>query len=133
MMSEPHFQPDPRLPGFGLGFFRVDLGGHLVIEHRGVLPGFDSQIFLAPHDGLAVLAFTRSKQATPWLPVETEELLGSLVGALAAVIRTDVAHHPESWKELCGGTGRVHSARACRPGQWPVPAPRCSCVVAGRC
>ncbi len=103
MMVEPHFQPDPRLPGFGLGFFRVDLGGHLAIEHQGVLPGFNSQIFLAPNDGLGVLAFTNgSRQAMSWLPIETEELLGSLIGAPAAVIRTDVAHHPESWRDLCG-------------------------------
>jgi len=88
MMSEPHFQPDPRMPGFGLGVFRVDLGGHLALEHQGVLPGFNSQIFLAPHDRLGVLAFTNgSKQAMSWLPVETEELLGSLLGAPAAMLR----------------------------------------------
>jgi CubicO group peptidase (beta-lactamase class C family) len=34
-MFVPHYQPDPRIPGFGLGFFRANLGGHLVVErHR---------------------------------------------------------------------------------------------------
>lgn len=27
-MFEPHYQPDPRLPGMGLGFFRDEMGGH---------------------------------------------------------------------------------------------------------
>ena len=30
----------------GLAFWRVDLGGHLAVEHHGVVPGFNSQIFL---------------------------------------------------------------------------------------
>jgi CubicO group peptidase (beta-lactamase class C family) len=47
-MFEPHYQPDPRIPGVGLAFFRDDLGGHLAIEHQGILPGFNSQIYLAP-------------------------------------------------------------------------------------
>lgn len=34
-MFEPHYQPDPRVPGIGLGFWRVDIGGHRVVEHRG--------------------------------------------------------------------------------------------------
>ena len=29
MMFEPHYQPDPRVAGMGLTFFRVDLGGRL--------------------------------------------------------------------------------------------------------
>jgi CubicO group peptidase (beta-lactamase class C family) len=40
-MFEPHYRPDPRLAGMGLAFFRADLGGHLVLEHDGILPGFD--------------------------------------------------------------------------------------------
>jgi CubicO group peptidase (beta-lactamase class C family) len=56
-MFEPHYRPDPRIPGFGFGFFRVDLHGHLAVEHDGILPGFDSQIFLAPRDGVGVMAF----------------------------------------------------------------------------
>jgi CubicO group peptidase (beta-lactamase class C family) len=57
-MFRAHYRTDPRIPGMGLAFFRVDLGGHAVVEHQGVLPGFNSQIFLAPDDGVGVLAFT---------------------------------------------------------------------------
>ena len=47
-MFEPHYRPDPRIAGMGLGIFRAALGGHPAIEHQGILPGFNSQIFLAP-------------------------------------------------------------------------------------
>ena len=53
MMFQPHYQPDPRIPGMGLAFWRVDLGGRAAVEHQGVVPGFNSQIFLAPDDGVA--------------------------------------------------------------------------------
>ena len=31
-MFAPHYQPDPRLPGVGLAFFRRNLGGHLAAD-----------------------------------------------------------------------------------------------------
>ena len=46
-MYTPHYQPDPRVPGIGLAFSRFDLGGHLAVEHGGIIPGFNSQIFAA--------------------------------------------------------------------------------------
>jgi len=50
-----------------------------------------------------VLAFTTgSRNAATWLPAETQRLLGDLIGAPTAVIRTDVPQHPEIWDELCG-------------------------------
>ena len=55
-MFAPHYQPDPRLPGVGLGFFRHDLGGHLLAGHDGLVPGFTSQMSLAPGDGTGVVA-----------------------------------------------------------------------------
>jgi CubicO group peptidase (beta-lactamase class C family) len=103
MMFEPHYQPDPRVPGIGLSFFRVALGGHLAVEHQGILPGFTSQIFLAPEDGVGVMAFSNgSRQALMWLPAETGRLLGRLIGAPDDEIRTDIPQRPETWGELCG-------------------------------
>jgi hypothetical protein len=43
-------QPWAPLAAVGLAFFRDDRGGHLAIEHQGILPGFNSQIYLAPDD-----------------------------------------------------------------------------------
>jgi hypothetical protein len=85
------------------GDFRVGLGGHAVVEHQGVLPGFISQFFLAPDEGLGVLAFTNgSRNAAAWLTFETQRLLGNLIGTPPSGIRADVPQHPEIWGDLCG-------------------------------
>jgi hypothetical protein len=102
-MFEPQYQPDPRIPGLGLAFFRADLGGRLAVEHQGIMPGFNSEIFLAPGDGVGVLAFTNgARRAITWLPAETGRLLGDLIGVAEAAVRTDVPNHPEIWGDLCG-------------------------------
>jgi CubicO group peptidase (beta-lactamase class C family) len=102
-MFAPHYQPDPRIPGVGLAFFRASLGGHPAVEHDGILPGFDSQIFLAPDDGVGVLALaTGAKRGMHWLTREIADLLKRILGVPDEVIRTDVPHHPEIWGDLCG-------------------------------
>ena len=102
-MFEPHYQPDPRLPGIGLAFFRGTAGGHRVVEHEGILSGFNSQLSLAPDDGVGVLAFSNGSQgAMLWLPGETSGLLHHLLGVPEPAIRTDVAQHPEIWADICG-------------------------------
>ncbi len=102
-MFEPHYQPDPRIPGMGLAFFRANLGEHLAVEHDGILPGFDSQVFLAPHDGVGVMAFANgARQGFHWLTPEVAGMLKQLLGVPDEVIRTDVPQHPEIWGDLCG-------------------------------
>lgn len=102
-MFEPQYQPDPRIPGLGLAFFRGSTGGHPVVEHQGILPGFNSQIFLAPDDGIGVIAFTTgARLAMMWLPAETARLLNHLLGVPDDAIRTDVPQHPGIWGDLCG-------------------------------
>ncbi len=102
-MFAPHHRADPRLAGVGLGFFRDDLGGHLGIEHQGILPGFNTQLYLAPEDGVGVVAFTNgARNAVTWLLAEMDALVRDLVGAPPDVVRTDVPHCPETWPELCG-------------------------------
>jgi CubicO group peptidase (beta-lactamase class C family) len=102
-MFEHHHQPDPRLPGIGLAFFRGDAGGHRVVGHEGVLPGFSSQLLVAPDDGVGVIAFTNgSSGAFVWLQTELGRLLRRLLGVPDEVVRTDLPHHPEVWADLCG-------------------------------
>ena len=102
-MFEPHYRPDPRLPGMGLAFFRADLDGIPAVEHQGVMPGFNSQIFLAPDRGVAVMAFTNgAKDAEFWLTGASAGLLRRLLGVPDDVVRTDIPHRPEVWGELCG-------------------------------
>jgi hypothetical protein len=103
LMFEPHYQPHPLIPGIGLAFDRFNLGGHLAIGHEGVLPGFNSQIFAAPDDGVGVLAFTNgAPRAMFWLPAESAALLQQLLHVPHDLIRSDVPQHPEIWSELCG-------------------------------
>jgi CubicO group peptidase (beta-lactamase class C family) len=102
-MFEPHYRPDPRVPGIGLAFMRTNLGGHLALEHDGILPGFDSQIFLAPDDGFGVMAFANgAKGGLHWLTPEVAGIVKRLFGVPDEVIRTDVPHHPELWGDICG-------------------------------
>jgi CubicO group peptidase (beta-lactamase class C family) len=102
-MFEPHYQPDPRVPGIGLAFFRANLGGHLAVEHDGILPGFDSQIFLAPDDGVGVMAFANgARHVMHWLTPEIAGVLKRLLDVPDEVIRTDVPQHPVLWGDLCG-------------------------------
>jgi CubicO group peptidase (beta-lactamase class C family) len=113
---EPHYQPDPRVPGIGLAFNRGTADGHRVIEHGGILPGFDSQLFVAPDDGVGVLAFTNgARRAMFWLPNEVAGLLNHLLGVPDQAIRTDIPQHPELWADLCGWypvSARLTDARA---------------------
>jgi hypothetical protein len=102
-MFQPHYQPDPRIPGIGLAFSRFNLGGHLAVEHEGILPGFNSDIFVAPDDRVGVMAFTNgARQAMLWLPAEAGRLLSHLLGVPDDGIRNDVPQHPEVWGDLCG-------------------------------
>jgi CubicO group peptidase (beta-lactamase class C family) len=57
-MFAAQFQPDPRISGMGPAFWRRTAGGHPVVEHQGIIPGFDSQILVAPDDGVGLMAFT---------------------------------------------------------------------------
>jgi CubicO group peptidase (beta-lactamase class C family) len=105
-MFAPHYQPDPRVAGIGLAFFRTDLGGHLAVEHDGILPGFDAQILLAPDDGVGVLALANgARRGMHWLAPEMTGLLRLILGLPEAGIRTDVPHRPELWADLCGRYG----------------------------
>jgi CubicO group peptidase (beta-lactamase class C family) len=102
-MFEAHYQPDPRIPGIGLAFFRGDVGGHRTIGHDGILPGFNSALLLAPDDGVGVIAFTNgSTGAVSWLQIELDRLLSQLLGISEKTARRDVPHHPEIWADLCG-------------------------------
>lgn len=102
-LFEPQFRTDPRVGGIGLGFFRNEAEGHVLAEHQGILPGFDSQVYLAPNDGVATMVFSNgTRNGTSWLPAESSGLLRDLLGIQADGIKPDVAHHPEVWSDICG-------------------------------
>lgn len=101
-MFAPHYQPDPQVAGMGLGFFRGDAGGHRLAFHDGILPGFNTELLLAPDDGIGLFAVTNgSADAFAWLQVELDGLMRQALGLPHDGVR-DVAHHPEVWSQLCG-------------------------------
>ncbi|HEU4463521.1 MAG TPA: serine hydrolase domain-containing protein, partial [Gemmatimonadota bacterium] len=100
-MLEPHFQPDPRIPGIGLAFFRGEVGGHRTAGHDGILPGFNAGLVLAPDDGVGLFALTNVGGAFGWLQIELDRLLRELLG-VSDEARTGVPQHPEIWPDLCG-------------------------------
>ncbi len=102
-MFAAQYQPHPRIPGMGLAFWRRTAGGHPVVEHQGIIPGFDSQILAAPDDGVGLMAFTNgASRAVQWMPIEMSRLLHHLLGVPDDVIRTDVPQRPEIWRDICG-------------------------------
>ncbi len=102
-MFAPQYQPDPRLPGLGLAFFRAGLGAHATVEHQGVLPPHYAQIVVAPDAGAAVMVFTNGAVgAAAWLPVEANLLLARELDVPDDAVRRDVPQRPDLWNELCG-------------------------------
>ena len=102
-MFAPQYETAPGLPAMGLAFFRRELGGHRVVSHDGILPGFNAAMSLSPDDGVGVIALTNgSSGAMRWIPGEVERLLRGLLGVPAEEIPADVPHHPEVWGDVCG-------------------------------
>jgi len=102
-MFESHHRPDPRMPGWGLGFARAEAGAHRVVGHDGILPGFNSALWVAPDDGVGVVAFTNgSRGAMAWMDTEFKRLIGHLLDVPDEVVRTDIPSRPEIWGQLCG-------------------------------
>jgi CubicO group peptidase (beta-lactamase class C family) len=102
-MFDAHYQPDKRLPGMGLGFFRAEAARHQLVLHDGILPGFNSEVLVAPNDGIGVIGLTNgSPGAFAWLHVELGRLVRHLLGVPEDSVRSQVPHHPEVWAELCG-------------------------------
>jgi CubicO group peptidase (beta-lactamase class C family) len=103
-MFAPHYQPDPRLVGMGLGFFRYRVGDRVIVGHQGTHPGFHSQIHLDPIERVAVMAFTNgAHMADLWLPAETAALLDDIEGATrdgAALPNPEIWSHIRGWYAL---------------------------------
>jgi CubicO group peptidase (beta-lactamase class C family) len=103
-MFQPHFQPDPRVPGMGLAFELGEEGGHKTVGKTGILSGFHSAMSLAPDEGIGVIVLTNTGGLDgrgPTLPLATM-LLRILLGLSVDPIRIDIPPRPETWSEICG-------------------------------
>jgi CubicO group peptidase (beta-lactamase class C family) len=103
-MFQPHFRPDPRVPGMGLAFEPGEESGHRTVGKTGVVSGFLSAMVLAPDDGIGVYALSNTgglsgRGAPAFLATA---LLRNVLGLPGEGIRTDIPPRPEVWGELCG-------------------------------
>jgi CubicO group peptidase (beta-lactamase class C family) len=103
-MFGPQFQPDPRVPGMGLGFEPNQENGHQTVGKAGIVSGFHSAMMLAPDAGIGVVVFTNTGGLDGRGGSEplASALLRRLLGLPDAAIRADIAVRPETWSELCG-------------------------------
>ena len=106
-MFQPHFQPDPRLPGMGLGFELSREQDHRVVRKGGTMSGFLSAFSLAPDHGVGVVVLTNTGGLDNRGIAEplAGTLLRRLLGLPDTAVRTDFPPHPEIWRELCGWYG----------------------------
>lgn len=104
MMFQPHFQPDERLPGIGLAFFRDTVGGHRIVAHDGIWKGFLSTMLLAPDDSIGVLALANTGHFRPGgAPDEAAEaVLRRLLDVPPDEVSREVPQHPAVWGDFCG-------------------------------
>jgi len=103
-MFQPHYQPDPRIPGMGLGFFRGQAGEHPTVSHDGIWPGFHFALLLAPGPGIGVAAFANTGPFSPLAatgPIASA-VLRSLLHLPDDTAGTDIPEQPWSWRDLCG-------------------------------
>jgi CubicO group peptidase (beta-lactamase class C family) len=104
LMFEPHYQPDRRLPGIGLSFFRDEIRGCRTVGHDGIWKGFRTDMLLAPEAGIGVLAFANTGWFDPrGAPVPVANaILRRVLGLPDDAVPTDLPERPEVWHELCG-------------------------------
>ena len=106
-MFEPHFQPDPRVPGMGLGFLLGAEDDHRTVGHDGIVSGFLSQMTIAPDDGIGVVVLGNTGgldgRGTPD-PLGAA-LLRRMLDLPDDPVRTTPPMHPESRGEICGWYG----------------------------
>jgi hypothetical protein len=103
-MFEPHFQPDPRVPGMGLGFLLGTEDGHRTVGHDGIVSGFLSQMLFAPDDGVGVVVLGNTGGLDGRGAPEPlgSAVLRRLLGLPADAMRSDLPQQPEYWGEICG-------------------------------
>jgi len=103
-MFSPQYQPDPRLPGMGIGFNLGAEDGVRTVGKDGVLSGFLAALTMAPQTGTGVVALSNTGGLSGrGAPVGVcTALLRELLHLPADPLRHDVPPRPEVWAQLCG-------------------------------
>jgi hypothetical protein len=103
-MFHPHFRPDTRIPGMGLGFEPHEEHGRMLVGKGGTVSGFLSALKMAPDEQVGVVVLTNTgglnNRGVP------EPLAAALTRRLLRLpddpVRDDIAPRPEVWGALCG-------------------------------
>ena len=102
-MFEPHYQPDGASRAWASASSAPKPPATALVLHDGILPGFNSELLVAPDDGIGA---DRLHERLEWgLRVAADR--ARAVAARPArpaedAVRSDIPHHPEVWPELCG-------------------------------
>ena len=115
-MFEPHYQPDPRISGIGLGFFRGEVGGHRTVGHDGICR-LQLGALARADDGVGVMAFTNgSTGAVSWLQIELDSLLRQLLGISEKPRAATFRITPRSGPTSAGGMSSNRGSVTCVVG-----------------
>jgi CubicO group peptidase (beta-lactamase class C family) len=106
MMMTPQLDTDPRVFSMGLAFWLDDFSGHLVAGHGGSLPGFISDMKVAPEDSLGVLVFTNTSDLAPeFIGTEILHRLLGVPNPDADFPPKDILSRPYDWSRFIGFYG----------------------------
>ena len=103
-MFLPHFQPDRRVAGMGLGFEPREERGRVFIGKGGTMAGFLSAIELARDARLGIVVLTNTGAldnrgaAEPLAAMLTRHFLELPDDP----VRNDISPRPDAWADLCG-------------------------------
>jgi CubicO group peptidase (beta-lactamase class C family) len=135
-MFQPHFQPDPRVPGMGLGFEPGEERGHATVGKTGIVAGFLSAMVVAPDDGIGVVVFINTGGldgrgvAEPLAVALLRRLLGFPMRCSAPTSRSV----PKPGGRSAAGTAPIPvRSPTCSCGRAWVPAPRSPFTAATCC
>lgn len=100
----PHFQPDPRVPGMGLGFELGDEAGVPTVAKGGTVSGFLSAIEMVPSADVGAVVLCNTGRLDNQGPAEplASAVVRHLLDLPDDAGLAPVAPRPESWRELCG-------------------------------
>ena len=129
-MFQPHYQPDPRIPGMGLAFFRSYAGEHQTVGHDGIWTGFHSALLLVPGQGAGVVAFANTGPFSPLAGPGRSPMRSCAACSISPTTPCAPASrsNPRLGATCAAGTP---SDRACSPTPSPGTGHGCGCATGG--
>jgi hypothetical protein len=106
LMMSSQLDTDPRIFSMGLAFWLEHYGDHLVAGHGGSLPGFKSDMKVAPEEKLGVIVFTNTADMAPeFIGTEIMHLLLGVANPDADFPPKGILSQPHDWTRFTGFYG----------------------------